>query len=540
MTALKRPALRLDVALTGAAVAIGVLGAWVGLENSSLWVDELFTRWVVTGDGAGDTLAARLMTDVHPPLYYALAFAYGQITGASDAALRALSAGLACAAIAVFILGTGKTFSLPGRLFAAGVATGSGFWFYQSQNARDYSLSLLLGAVILSLSLSLLRPDDAKSRARWIGLATTMALGALTHVYVTFMSLAVLGVLFLYLPKYRGALAVGALMLVAFVLAYTTLIIGPHAQYSLTASWIKNSPAWDKAVLGSAVAMSVNRIAVPAVAVCAGVAVYRRVAAKNPTSLPWGAGLQGLKTRPSLVLCSLVPLLVVAEGVLGSLAVSPNLTDRNILVCSPFIWGLMALVFDAAFDQPTSRAASILRLGVAVLVLASASIVLGRALPRNEPYKEAAAWIKSLPACQGATIPVIQTDAKGWAQADFMRRTTGYGYARYLDGYAQPKVLYLDDIVSGALPAILVSDLSARLAGGGCPVLGWGAHSLNEPQAEAAGQALATAAGRGGQSTPTVRLKTFPIYGFSTTWRQNSPAGYVIYVERPREPALAH
>jgi uncharacterized membrane protein len=149
----------LHVILLGIAVAVGLIGAWIGLETSSLWLDELITRWIVIGDGGGDSLAARLATDVHPPLYYPLLYGYTRLLGTSDAALRSFSALAACAAVIVFISGTRRSFSLAGRLFGAGVATGSGFWFYQSQNVRDYGLSLLIAALILSLSLAILRND---------------------------------------------------------------------------------------------------------------------------------------------------------------------------------------------------------------------------------------------------------------------------------------------------------------------------------------------------------------------------------------------
>ena len=276
MSVTKSPWPSLDLILFGSAIAIGIFGAWIGLGTSSFWIDELTTRWIVFGDGAGDGMTGRLVTDVHPPLYYALLYAYAHLVGASDAALRSFSALTACGAVVAFILGAQGAFSLRARLFAAGVATGSAFWFYQSQNARDYGLSTLLAALILSLALALLRNDRrCGSSALWGGLAVVMLLGSLNHFYMTFLAVAVLGVLFLYLPRYRLATTVGAGLLLGFSVAYTRLIIEPYTQYSLTENWIRGDLAWNKTIVVSAVMMSVNKLAALAVALCGAVLIAR-------------------------------------------------------------------------------------------------------------------------------------------------------------------------------------------------------------------------------------------------------------------------
>ena len=531
----------LDVTLLWIAVAIGMVGAWVGLKTSSLWIDELSTRWIVFGDGGGDSLAARLATDVHPPLYYPLLYAYARLVGTSDAALRSFSTLTACAAVVVFILGTRTSFSLPARLFASGVATGSAFWFYQSQNARDYGLSLLLATVMLSLSLSILRNNSCDQRwPRWAALALAMVLGSLNHFYLTFLAVAVLGVLFLYLPRFRLAAIAGAAVLVGLSLAYTKLIIQPHTQYSLDESWIQNDFAWNKTVIISAIKMSANKVAMLAVALCGLALIVRLVPVIRAGRIGPQATIAWLKANPTVVLCGLVPVLVICEGLASALAASPNMTDRNVLVGSPFIWGFLALIFDAAFRGERSRPLRGARLAAGALILVSASVVAGRSLPRNETYRESASWIRGLSACRGADIPVLQTDRKVWAKPAYLERTTEYAYGLYLRGYARPRMLYLEDVLSGQVPSDLKAALASRLAGAGCPVVAWSEHAINEQQVQAAGQALAKAAGFADARAFKLSLKTFPIYEFSIAWRQKTPSGYVIYVERPGEPALAH
>ena len=135
---------------------------------------------------------------------------------------------------------------------------------------------------------------------------------------------------------------------------------------------------------------------------------------------------------------------------------------------------------------------------------------------------------------------MLQTDRKAWAKPAFAARTTRYAYGRYLAGYAHPRMLYLEDVLSGQIPADLTSELRPRLSGAECPVVAWSEHAISEQQASAAGQALTTAAGFNGPRAPKLGLKTFPIYGFSIIWKQKNPAGYVIYVEHPGDSALAH
>ena len=104
--------------------AIGLLGAFVGLNASGLWGDELFSSWMVDGSSFSEQLR-RMFTDVHPPLYYLLLVGWTRLAGTSDAAYRLLSAFCACGAILVFIRGTRGYLSLTARMFAGALAVAS-------------------------------------------------------------------------------------------------------------------------------------------------------------------------------------------------------------------------------------------------------------------------------------------------------------------------------------------------------------------------------------------------------------------------------
>ncbi|CAN0142515.1 unnamed protein product, partial [Phaeothamnion confervicola] len=179
----------------GVACAVGLVGAFVGLKVSSFWIDELFTAWIVEVGIGFDEFIARIVTDVHPPVYYLLAFAHAQLFGDDEVGLRSLSAILAVAAILLFIVALKAYFSLAARLFGAAMATGSFFWFYQAQNARGYSLAFVIGVAMLAISLSILAKrarQETRMAPELAGLAVLMLTGSFVHFYLMYECLAIL------------------------------------------------------------------------------------------------------------------------------------------------------------------------------------------------------------------------------------------------------------------------------------------------------------------------------------------------------------
>ena len=200
------------------ACAIGLVGAFIGLEARSLWLDELYTAGIIEPVGRLGDLWTRIAGDLNSPLYFILVHYYCKIFGSSDAALRSFSALSACGAVLIFVLGTRSAFSLPARLFGGAMATGSLYWFVQSQNARNYSLALLVGAGILALTLALLdegsRREKAPSRLL-VPLLVLILIGAFTHFYVVFESVGALMVLFVWRPRQRLLMVAAAAAVVS-------------------------------------------------------------------------------------------------------------------------------------------------------------------------------------------------------------------------------------------------------------------------------------------------------------------------------------
>jgi hypothetical protein len=511
---------RVAIACFGAAAAVGLVFAFVGLDFHSFWFDELFTARLIEPQ-PGTTLLSRAITDVHPPLYLVALSLFTELFGASDAALRAFSAACACGAIAVFVLATRSVFSLPARLFGAALATGSLFWFFHAQNVRSYALCMLISAGILAVGLSALKSDvqgrdrrRALSPARLGLMLGLMVLGTFTHFYMLYVSLGVLGMLFLLGRGNRLVLIAAGAALVVAVELYLKLVIGTHSLAALDHNWYPNFFGWYVLVLKSCLRYTFDVEGGAALILCAIVTLHNRRG---------GAGW--LPDRVTLFVVG-VPLAVIVAGIASSVLMTPNFFDRNVLVVSPFFWALSARAYDAA----TEKASPFLRLALvsalSIVALSMTGIVASR-LPSGEapsmyePYRQSAEWIRTLPACQGQVLAVVSSDNPGWYKPGYADYIYDSGYGRYLQGFAKTKLVFTRDLEPGAMPADLVAELQRRLNGQGCPVIAWSAHNMNPKAIATIEERLLAALGRPGDAE-RVTVRRF----------DDGAPGYVLHIQR--------
>jgi hypothetical protein len=195
-------------------------------------------------------------------------------------------------------------------------------------------------------------------------------------------------------------------------------------------------------------------------------------------------------------------LLVLIGGISSSLLIAPNFSPRYLLVCSPFLWGLCARLYDA-LQSDNVRA---VRLGANIVlpiaVLAMAAIVADRIRPTtesllwSEPFRSSADWIRGQPECRGQVVPVLNTDSPGWSRPGYAEEIYDNAYARYLQGYARPQMLFDEDLRGLRLPLDLKADLQRRADGEGCPALLWGVHLVTLEDMEFARRQLALALDR--------------------------------------------
>jgi hypothetical protein len=465
----------------GIACAFGLAGAFVGLESHGFWFDELLTAHIVEPSDPAEMLA-RIAEDVHPPLYSMVLFAYAKLVGISEPGLRSFSALSACAAVLLFVAATRQAFTLAGRLFGAAMATGSLFWFFQSQNARPYALSLLVSVAILAICLRLLseRRDLAESKTSLLGLTAFVFVGSFVHFYVLYESLAVLIVLAFLRPDKRLAILGIGVALLASVGLYITLVAMAFSQANLASNWIRNDVDWYRQVLESCLQYALGKVGSIAIVICAVVfAFHRALSREDGRDKPRGR----FPLDPVMGLLLGVPLLVLAGSVVSSTLFTPNFFDRSFLVLSPFLWAFCARLYDqaAAVAPPAVRVT--LALTLSGIVLSMASIVLQRLPPERpglgyEPFRESAEWIRGIADCRSEIVPVISTDRREWYKPGRGQAVYASTYGYYLQGFARPQVVFVEDALAGNLSADLRAELGRRLDGKGCPIVAWAVHNM--------------------------------------------------------------
>jgi hypothetical protein len=183
-------------------------------------------------------------------------------------------------------------------------------------------------------------------------------------------------------------------------------------------------------------------------------------------------------------------------------------------------------LYDAAVEKATPLIRLALTCSLAFIVLSMSSIVTSR-LPSGEvraiyePFRESAVWIQSLPACQGQTLPVVTTDDPAWYKPGYAAWIYESGYGRYLQGFAQPLLIFSRDLDRARLPLALTTELQRRVDGGGCPIVAWAAHDMTAVMIDRIKDKLLAALDRS-DAAMSIATKSF----------DDGSAAYVLYVRR--------
>jgi 4-amino-4-deoxy-L-arabinose transferase-like glycosyltransferase len=484
---MKLDARRLFTCLLGLPVVVGLVGLFIGLGHSSFWYDELFTAWVVKSDRNPAHVFSRILTDLHPPVYYFSTYLYSLVFGTGDGALRSYSALAVLGAALLILFATRRVLSLNARLVACGLMLGSKYAFYMSQNARSYALCMLIGAGMLALAIAI----TGDERRRWVKIAGLFALGVLgafTHYFMTFEAVALCGVLALYLPtKPRIALVVFAILLVGANALYVRAVVNVFAQFSPTHTWMDNDFDTYVSDIGDTLSF-LGYKAVAVFGVCALVFVLdlyaerlRPVEVSGTISNRYWLGSKSLVKwfqgfDPMDAICLFVPLLVIAFSI-GSSFLRPNFNPQNLLIVGPFIWCGCARLYDHAMGRTQPYLKWSADIAIAVLILGMAGVVAGRFVERNEPWKESAQAVQTYAACRGQVIPVVSEDGPYLRNPKFPDQYAPYLYGYYLNGFAPTRIFELTDIKQGKIPDDIRAIIAERLKGGGCPIVAWSAHT---------------------------------------------------------------
>jgi 4-amino-4-deoxy-L-arabinose transferase-like glycosyltransferase len=184
---------------------VGVLVIAAGLrfyrlETQSFWNDEGNSARIAERSLASITAGAA--GDIHPPLYYYLLHVWRGLFGASEFALRSLSAVLGVLLVWLTYLIARQAFSHGVGVLAAFIAAINPFQIVYSQEARMYLLLAVIGAAATGVLLSLLvqwsgsdqgSVNRGSDRGRWsffighFSLVILYAAGLYTHYAFPFI-----------------------------------------------------------------------------------------------------------------------------------------------------------------------------------------------------------------------------------------------------------------------------------------------------------------------------------------------------------------
>jgi 4-amino-4-deoxy-L-arabinose transferase-like glycosyltransferase len=157
------------------------------LDYQSLWYDEAYTAYVTDPATVGlSYIWSSGPVAYMPPLHHTLVY-LSRLVGTGEASLRLPSVLAGIFTIVLIYLTAKYCFNRRVAAFASLIATVSTFQVYYSQEARAYSLLMLLS---IASTYCLVRALREKRRAWWLAYVICAALGMYTHLYMAFVLLA--------------------------------------------------------------------------------------------------------------------------------------------------------------------------------------------------------------------------------------------------------------------------------------------------------------------------------------------------------------
>ncbi|WDS37707.1 hypothetical protein [Pseudoxanthomonas sp.] len=534
------PATRWPALAYALVAVIACVFAFVGLDRSNFWTDELFTLHVIGHDGGLAEVWRRALTDTHPPLYYFGLYGWSKLGGTGEWWLRLPSAVFAVLALAVTARALWRRFSPAAIGFALAAPSVSMFWFEQSQNARSYTLSMLISAGLLSSALALRDRWHADRRFPVWHLLLVFVLGlvgGLTHSYLLLGAGMVLAWLLWVIPdlRVRATVVVAGLLILAANAAYVWVLLHATTQDVHGGLWFDTGAKffWGQTRMAkrdlavAAAGMAVNLL------LLAALWRLRRGGRKALASRVPGGG------RDAAQLSVFVLLGVIVSGIVISYLIAPSYSARNLLTASPFAWVLLAWLYDAAGPRLLTRTSQAMAALLVLLVAANLSLLSGRFIERNETWRNSAQFVAGMPGCSGQEVAVMQPYKFGPDTPAYRELAARDFYGHYA-APGTPIHAWMPLELVGRDPVPVLSQQLARNAGhagtAGCALLVWGVHDLTRESALVLAQGLVRVPG---VAPRRVAVQTFlRARRGSLKWRM-IPDGFVFYALPPSASGAA-
>lgn len=217
----------------GAAIVIGAAIRFSTLGMQSYHHDEAWTAGVVLHSNLFTTLGKVSATESTPPLYYLLAWGWTKLFGTGEWGLRSLSALFGVATIPVVYLIARRMAGGAAGAAAAALAAVNPALIWYSQEARSYSLLVLLSALGF---LFFLRARDGYARRDLFWWVALSVLATATHYFGAMPAAIEAALLLAGAGRRRGAALIAVAVVALGALALAPLAL--HQGNAGHADWI--------------------------------------------------------------------------------------------------------------------------------------------------------------------------------------------------------------------------------------------------------------------------------------------------------------
>ena len=444
---------RFPTILLSAVIGVAFVLRFRGLADQSFWLDELFSVTLADPHGPIGDMIAKVNQDVHPPLFYFLLRGWIDVFGSSEMGVRSLSAAFGCAGI-LFAAVYYRTLCdrWTHLTFVALLSTSFGAVWY-AQEARAYSLLLMLATVLTGATLAII---DQAQRQRRISPRTLLLLivsaiaAAYVHYFGTIIAAACFGTIILLLWDWKTMLR---LVVLAGLVCGGAAAIWVLHHYShidhLTGGrfWITLDL---QNLLTSVLVLLFGSLWV-IYGVCVAIAIYAygRITGQRQDTFD---------LRPLMMIILLSVLIPSAISLH-----SPILTPRNLIIIFPAAYLAVAHLLNwIASAAGADGGWRVIRVGTVTMLVAAMVLpsLESKTMPLKEQWREAAARIIAQPDCRDATM--------------FVAGSSDPSLFAFYTNRADDRV----DITFLSIPnsGPVSDDHVAQVLEGTCPVVLWEAH----------------------------------------------------------------
>ncbi len=225
------PALVAVAAIAAVAAAL----RFDGIGHQGFWFDEANTAQLVQLS-PGKMLGLIPQSESTPPLYYCVAWVWARVFGHGEAGLRSLSAVAGVLVVPVAYAVGARLMSRGAGLIVAALTACNPLLIWYSQEARSYSMLVLLGALSLLAFVHARASPTPGAIALWV-LASGLALA--THY---FAALTVVPEAAWLLVEHRGRRAVSVGVAVAAACGLVLIPLAISQNGTGHDSWIASAP----------------------------------------------------------------------------------------------------------------------------------------------------------------------------------------------------------------------------------------------------------------------------------------------------------